>query len=53
MFIRGGGGRGGGGGTDYIGETVRNAQLCWNQHENGTAKNSECAWLSFSFKWEW
>ena len=30
-------------GADYIGETVRNAQLRWNEHENGTDKNSECA----------
>ena len=30
-------------GTDYIGETVSNARLRWNEHENGTDKNSECA----------
>ena len=30
-------------GADYIGETVRNAGLRWNEHENGTDKNSECA----------
>ena len=30
-------------GADYIGETVRNARLRWNEHENGTDKNSECA----------
>ena len=30
-------------GTDYVGETVRNAQLRWNEHGNGTDKNSECA----------
>ena len=30
-------------GEDYIGETVHNALLRWNQHENGTDKNSECA----------
>ena len=30
-------------GTDYIGETVRNARLRWNEHENGTDKNFECA----------
>ena len=29
--------------ADYIGETVRNAQLRWNEHGNGTDKNSECA----------
>ena len=28
--------------ADYIGETVCNAQLRWNEHENGTDKNSEC-----------
>ena len=28
--------------ADYIGVTVRNAQLRWNEHENGTDKNSEC-----------
>ena len=30
-------------GPDYIGETVRNAQLRWNEHFNGKDKNSECA----------
>ena len=30
-------------GADYIGETVRNARLRWNDHENGIDKNSECA----------
>ena len=30
-------------GADYIRETVRNARLRWNEHENGTDKNSECA----------
>ena len=30
-------------GADCIGETVRNARLRWNEHENGTDKNSECA----------
>ena len=29
--------------ADYIEETVRNAQLQWNAHENGTDKNSKCA----------
>ena len=29
-------------GTDYIRETVPNARLRWNEHENGTDKNSEC-----------
>ena len=29
-------------GADYI-EAVRNARLRWNEHENGTDKNSECA----------
>ena len=28
--------------TPYIGETVRNAQLRWNKHENGKDKNSKC-----------
>ena len=27
--------------ADYIGETLRNALLQWNEHENGTDKNSE------------
>ena len=27
-------------GADYIGETVCNAHLRWNKHENGTDKNS-------------
>ena len=30
-------------GAHYIGETVRNARLQWNEHENGTDENSECA----------
>ena len=30
-------------GADYIKETVHNARLRWNEHENGTDKNSECA----------
>ena len=30
-------------GADYIGEAVRNTPLGWNEHENGTDKNSECA----------
>ena len=30
-------------GADYITETVRNARLRWNEHENGADKNSECA----------
>ena len=27
-------------GADYIGETVRNARLRWNEHENSTDNNS-------------
>ena len=43
-------------GADYIGETVRNARLRWNEHENGTDKNSECAKhlnenYNHEFKW--
>ena len=30
-------------GANYVGETVRNARLRWNEHKNGTDKNSECA----------
>ena len=30
-------------GSGYIGETVRNARFRWNEHENGTDKNSESA----------
>ena len=30
-------------GAGYIGETVSNARLPWNEHENGTDKNSKCA----------
>ena len=30
-------------GADYIGETVRNARLRWDEHDNGTDKKSECA----------
>ena len=29
--------------ADYAGEKVRKAHLRWNEHENGTDKNSECA----------
>ena len=37
-------------------ETVRNAQLRWNGHENGTDKSSECAKYlnennNHEFKW--
>ena len=28
-------------GGNYVGETVSNARLRWNEHENGTDKNSE------------
>ena len=27
--------------ADYVGETLRNARLRWDEHENGTDKNSE------------
>ena len=42
--------------ADYIEETVRNAQLQWNAHENGTDKNSKCAKHlnendNYEFKW--
>ena len=30
-------------GAGYIGETVCNAQLHWDEHENGTDKNSKSA----------
>ena len=29
-------------GADYIGETIRNVKIRWNEHESGTDKNSEC-----------
>ena len=40
----------------YIGETVHSARLRYNEHENGTDKNSECAKHlndndSHEFKW--
>ena len=28
--------------ADYIGETIRNVKMRWNEHESGTDKNSEC-----------
>ena len=30
-------------GADYIGEAACNARLRWNEHKNGTDKNSKCA----------
>ena len=27
---------------DYIGETIRNVKIRWNEHESGIDKNSEC-----------
>ena len=29
-------------GADYIGETIRNVKIRWNEHESGIDKNSEC-----------
>ena len=29
-------------GEDYIGETIRNVKIRWNEHESGIDKNSEC-----------
>ena len=29
-------------GADFIGKTVLNVRLRWNEHENGIDKNSEC-----------
>ena len=29
-------------GADYIEETIRNIKIRWNEHENGSDKNSEC-----------
>ena len=43
-------------GADYIGETIRNVKIRWNEHESGIDKNSECfkhlqEHLSHSFQW--
>ena len=42
--------------ADYIGETVCNAWLRWNEHENDTDKNFKCAKhlnenYNHEFKW--
>ena len=42
--------------TDYIGETIRNVKIRWNEHESGIDKNSEYfkhlqEHLSHSFQW--
>ena len=44
------------GGADYIGETIRNVKMRWNDHESGIDKNSECfkhlqEHLSHDFLW--
>ena len=43
-------------GADYIGETIRNVEIRWNEHESGIDKNSECfkhfqEHLSHGFQW--
>ena len=43
-------------GTDYIGETISNVKIRWNEHESGIDKNSECfkylpEHLSHGFQW--
>ena len=43
-------------GADCIGENMHNAQLRWNEHENGTGKNVECVKClnendNHEFKW--
>ena len=43
-------------GADYIGETICNVKIRWNEHESGIDKNSECfkhlqEHLSYSFQW--
>ena len=30
-------------GQDYVGETIRNASIRWNEHNTGKDKNSDCA----------
>ena len=30
-------------GADYIGETIRNSEIRWNEHSTGKDKNSDCA----------
>ena len=42
--------------ADYIGETIRNVKIRWNEHESGIDKNSECfkllqEHLSHGFHW--
>ena len=29
-------------GADYIGETIRNSEIRWNEHSTGKDKNSDC-----------
>ena len=43
-------------GADYIGETIRNVKVRWNEHERGIDKNLECfkylqEHLSHGFHW--
>ena len=43
-------------GADYIGETICNVKIRWNEHESGIDKNSECfqhlqEHLSHGFQW--
>ena len=43
-------------GADFIGETICNVKIRWNEHESGTDKNSECfkhlqEHLSHGFQW--
>ena len=43
-------------GADYIGETIRNARVRWNEHDSGTDKKSECAKHlkeNFSHEFQW
>ena len=42
--------------ADYIGETICNVKIRWNEHESGIDKNSECfqhlqEHLSHGFQW--
>ena len=43
-------------GADYIGKTIRNSEMRWNEHITGKDKNSNCVkhlnnYLDHEFRW--
>ena len=43
-------------GADYIGETIRNSEIRWNEHITGKDKNSDCVkhlkdHYEYEFRW--